>query len=325
MNKNELISNIGMQIIEENPDPIVKYILSKNILDEDSSSPHLIELENVFNQSMWIKILKKEQWSDGSWGRLHSQDSKARQRIPTTEYGVRRALYLGLEPEHPILHRACNYLLSILKSGNVRDPPEKNERWRTGVNLFSGSTISLIQPTAPEINPVYELWNKVIRRAFETGEYNHKKEKEAHRLFTHISGELRYLSLNSAYHLDLLGSGGHFFEQDLIDSYLSWLWNNDITINYMGINVNSYGELPEKNLWIWLDLMNKLSKFGSWKNYAAPAIEWLWSKQNKLGLWNFDPNNLRKYQLSNSWSKKNIQIDCSTVILCLLKQYYSNT
>lgn len=58
-------------------DPVPKFIMQKEIYNEPVDSPGYQNAINQINHSKWYRELAEEQWEDGSWGRFHSQDSKA--------------------------------------------------------------------------------------------------------------------------------------------------------------------------------------------------------------------------------------------------------
>ncbi|NHJ39305.1 MAG: hypothetical protein FK731_04675 [Asgard group archaeon] len=83
------IEEITYQIINSDPDPVIKFLLLRDVLQISQQDNELISVGKKLNENKWVKLLQAEQWADGSWGRFHSQDFKLKQKIPTTEYGVR--------------------------------------------------------------------------------------------------------------------------------------------------------------------------------------------------------------------------------------------
>ncbi len=81
-------------------DPFPRYILKKEILKETPTTEDI----NAIHMSKWYKQLADEQWEDGTWGRFHSQDSKAaiKQKFVTTENALGRARQLSLTRVAPI-------------------------------------------------------------------------------------------------------------------------------------------------------------------------------------------------------------------------------
>lgn len=99
------IEVVAESIISNNPEPVVRYRLLRDIFELLPGDRDLTLAKHNLSNNRWVQELEQEQWPDGSWGRLHSKDYKAKQRIPTTEFGVHRALALGLQPTHPLLTR----------------------------------------------------------------------------------------------------------------------------------------------------------------------------------------------------------------------------
>ncbi|MHA2362688.1 MAG: hypothetical protein ACXAC7_01925, partial [Candidatus Hodarchaeales archaeon] len=259
--------------------------------------------------------------TDGSWGRLHSQDTSVKQKIITTEWGVEKAISLGLDAQHPILIKALDYLTNIIDSGACRDPPEKNDRWTTGVRLFIASTISKILPNHPTIEGVRQLWEKIVYRTFSDGKYNQNAERFAHRELTGIKSDLRYLTLNSVYHVSLIGSNAENLKPDFVEAYLNWIWNEIGYIRYRNVSLKTPpNQLPKKQLIHWLNSIELLSVFPSWTKYAKDSIDWMWEIRTKSGLWKFNYLN-PFFRYSKEKRKFNLQHEWSTRILKLLNKY----
>ncbi len=134
-----------MELLAEEPAPAVQVRLYREVLGLDEKDPALLKAKEALLASPGVRILADEQWSDGGWGRLHSRDSAAKQKIVTTEFGVARALALGLTSDHPILQKTAARLRSLL-NGEIapRDRAEHNNRWPIGVQLFTAATLAQI-------------------------------------------------------------------------------------------------------------------------------------------------------------------------------------
>ncbi|KPJ62850.1 hypothetical protein AMK68_04450 [candidate division KD3-62 bacterium DG_56] len=126
------IEELGTRILGEQPDPVVRFRVLRDVLQKPSRDPELASARGQVTESHWVAELREEQRPDGSWGRFHSADTRAKRRIPTTEAGVPRALALGLNGSHPVLAAAAKYVADVLTGArDFPDPAEKNERWRT--------------------------------------------------------------------------------------------------------------------------------------------------------------------------------------------------
>ncbi|NIW13648.1 MAG: hypothetical protein GWN31_06900, partial [Candidatus Thorarchaeota archaeon] len=259
----------------------------------------------------------------GSWGRIHSRDYTIKQKIPNTEYGVEKAIALGLGFDHPILKKAYRYLTGLIHSSRWRDPPEKNERWPVGIRLFIAATISLINPDCRDIDDIWKLWTNVVKYTFKSGCYSQDAEKRIHQKLTGVQGNLKYLVVNSKYHVTLLGSRSAFLSEELQKAYLNWIWNEIGCISYINVPLHlSMEQLSNEQLVKWLHSVELLSKFKSWKNYAKRGIDWLLHHRNKENLWDFGQVSNDLLRLSNNWRGSRRQHDWSTKILLLLKKFY---
>ena len=84
-------------------DPFPQYIFRKDILRE---LPSRSECTAII-ASKWYQQLAEEQWENGSWGRFHTQDTKAllKKKFVTTEHALRRARDLSLDRNDPIIQK----------------------------------------------------------------------------------------------------------------------------------------------------------------------------------------------------------------------------
>ena len=316
------IQRIADLILDENPESIIQFKLLKEVIRVGNNEIDE-ELLLAIEQNKWVQLLQEEQWSDGSWGRLHSKDTSKKQKIPTTEMGVRKARLLGLEKNHPIIDRVLMYLNKNISKGICRDPPEKNNRWPIGVKLWFASSIALIDPNQESISSVVDSWVQVLNNTFESGNYNGKHEKDAYKDIFGLTDEIRYLHLNSKYHLELFSWSKKKISKGIIDAYTNWLWEETREIYYMPINLANYRIFHSRYLYSWLNALKYVLKFGYHNKTTSLAIDWVWNQRNEQGLWDFGPVTDNYYKLSSNWRKNNRSFDCSTLVLCVLKDYYN--
>jgi hypothetical protein len=78
-------------------------------------------------------------------------------------------------------------------------PPEKNDRWATGVRLFLASTLSLILPAYPVLDDDRALWLEIVRHTFQSGVYCEDDEIKAHAELTGATVRGSYLVLRGKY------------------------------------------------------------------------------------------------------------------------------
>lgn len=286
-------------------DPTPRYLLLRDVLRKPPDDPDLISTRSRLSNSKWITQLANTQWSDGSWGRLHSADTYAHQVIPTTEFGVERAVSLGLDVDHVILHKAFKYLESVLSGEKtIRDPAERNDRWQFGVELFVASTLAQFQPNASALDEVWSRWYEIACRSVCTGRYSERDELEAHKTIAGISVERSYLRLSNRYALALLGSRANKLEAEVEKAIFEWIWNRASGIGYFGQKVSEPSNMDSATATeLWTRSQELLSVFPSWQHASSTIMDWLWSKRTPDGWWDFGKRMSRSVVLpySNNW------------------------
>lgn len=320
------IKEIAQQILAQNPSPVVRYRLLRDVLQESLDSSELQQARIDLALSHCIRELANEQWPDGGWGAFHSRSTRRKQKIPSTEVGVERALALGLDSEHPVLQKASAYILSIIQGERVfPDYHEKNDRWPTGMRLFLASTLSLIHPTHPTLDADRQLWLAIAKRTFQSGAYSAQAEIDAHAELTSATVKDSYLVLNNRYQLNLLGSLPGLLPADLETALLDWLWQRPEGIGYLEMPL--YQPPPDKPGQVdrWLASLELLARgFPTWVNFAQPSIDWLMQQRDEQGLWDFGPrpSSLTYLPLSDNWrSQQTRRFDWTTRVLILLSKY----
>jgi hypothetical protein len=321
------VHEIAEGILAQDPDPVVRFLLLRDVLRLRPDGTEVTEAQQAVLTSHWVQELEREQWSDGSWGRFHSQDSGTRQKIPTTEVGVQRALTVGLDAGHPVLRKASRYVTGIL-SGTIQfpDSPEKNDRWPTGRRLFCAATLAQIQPGHPILDGIWTLWATIAQRTFASGAYDPEAEIGAHRELTGASVKDSYLVLNNKDSLTLLGSRADALPRDVETALLSWVWHKEDGVRYLGEKLDIPPRHPEPGpLDRWLTSLELLARFPSWRGLAKRAMQWLWDQRTGEGFWDLGPRaaNSVAFPLSNSWrSRASRRFDWSSRVLVLLRRGY---
>jgi len=271
-----LIHEIAGRILAGDPDPVVRFRLLRDVLARPLDSPELVQARHDLSTSRRVQELAREQREDGSWGRFHSMDSQARQKLLTTEMGVERALALGLDVSHPILSKAARYLVGLLEGplADFPDPPEKNDRWATGVRLFNAATLALVQPDHPVLDEVWHLWLSAAQRTFASGRYDAGAKIQAHRELTGATVQGSYLVLSGKYQLALLSARPGALPRELEKVLLDWVWHKKDGIGRLGVRLSSSdGYLNTWNLDRWFASLGLLSRFPGWQEQAEDAIE----------------------------------------------------
>ncbi len=326
MEEQKAIEETACIILQEDPDPVVRFRLLRDVLREPPNTDTLMNAQREMLQSRWVLNLRNEQREDGSWGRFHSA-TKTRGKIGTTEAAVERGLALGLEASDPIFRSTISYLSRLLEGLiDFPDPLERNNRWVTGKKLFVAATLARICRTHPALDKTWELWATIARHTFTSGKYDPEAEIQAHRMLTGASVQDSYLVLNNRYQLALLGSRAAKLPKELENALVDWVWHKEDSVGYLEIPLsNPPKRFTHGMLDRFFTSLEILSNFLSWRMFADNVVDWLWTKRNKEGLWDFGPRASMSvyFPLSESWRRKRFrQHDWSTRVLTVLKNFY---
>jgi hypothetical protein len=323
------IQEVASRILEQHPGPVVRYRLLRDVLHRPPDDPEVAQARKHLDESRCVQELAAEQWPDGSWGRFHSMDTQRRQRIPTTEAGVERAQALGLDRSHPILERACRYIVEVMTGERpFPDYPERNDRWPTGQRLFLAATLSRIQPDHPLLDEDRRLWLEVASRTFRSGAYRAEDEVRAHAELTGATVQDSYLVLNGRYQLELLGSMPGLLPEELERALLRWLWNRPDGIGYLEVSLSAPPPHGKPGLIDrWLASLELLARgFPAWVDLARLPLDWLRAQRSEGGLWDLGPRSAASayLPLSDSWRRRQDRVlDWTTRVLVLLTQHCS--
>jgi hypothetical protein len=319
----DLIQETALKILRQSPDVVVRNKLKFKIMDQQGIAQEVFSLD----ASQHVQTLANEQHDDGSWGRFHSQDSRRKQKIPTTEFAVGRAVHLGLDHTHPILAKAASYIERVLDQRiPFPDPPESNNRWETGKRLFLASTLSLILADHPLVIRERSLWLAIAKRAFQSGEYRLEDEIAAHTELTGASIRQSYLTLNGKYQLNLLGSHLRTAPFSFEKSIVAWVWGLPKGIGYYTQPLNMPPDAKPEAVDRWLSSLALILKcVPAGAQHLQPAIQWLLDQQTDDGCWDFGrcPRSSPFLPLSDNWRNPNHRkFDWTTRVLCILITYF---
>jgi len=329
-NKTDL-DRIAIKLLEMQPDPIPRFRIIKNILKYDSGSLEYREAERQIYNTNLIARLNTSQFDDGSWGRFHTQDSSVDSPFPTTEIAVKLALDYGLDKNSILLRRTVDYILDHL-DGKLEwsDPAEKHDNpaaWPIETRMYSASILALIDNCHPSLDRYWDYWNTVLSAAFGSGVYNSQVEKtERIRLDNCI--RKRPLPFHVKHPLIIITSTRRTLDEELQDRILDFVMNNPQGIYYVySKRLNDFNAIAARDVFFWLQAQMIIGRFKLWREKSEPALEWIWTKKNKNGLWDFGSGIPRRpmlsFPLSTSWKKgKDRVIDQSVCVLEFLSKYY---
>ena len=312
------------KILNAQPDPVVRLRLLRDVLQVPAAG--LGEAKTEINANPWVAQLAREQRLAGSWGRFHTRDTAAQQKIITTEFAIDRGLALGLDASHPVFARAVDYLAQLL-TGRLEFPDraERNNRWPCGTQLFVAATLSKLKPNYPFVDQPWDLWAEIAAHSFVSGRYDPEAESEAHRALTGATVKDSYLVLNNQYALTLLSARTPELPEKLAADLFAWVWPHPRGIGYLGVPpavlpVNAKpGELDR-----WFSTHELLARFPAWRASAEAVVAWLLDQRGADGLWDFGPRGAgsHTFPLSVNWRKPILRkFDWSTRVLALLARY----
>ena len=151
----KMVRDLSEKLLDMNPDPIPRFLILRDLLGFDSDSMAYRKAETGLLDSRWIKTLHESQWSDGTWGRFHTQNTKVKQPIPTTEMAVSLAVGSGLDKRSALLEKTTQFLVDHIRgTAKWRDFPEKQDNpaaWFVITPYISAAVLSLVDADYPEI------------------------------------------------------------------------------------------------------------------------------------------------------------------------------
>jgi hypothetical protein len=207
------------------------------------------------------------------------------------------------------------------------DPPERNNRWATGTQLFAAATLARICPTLSVLDEPWRLWVEIVERTFVSGEYDEEAEVRAHEALTGASVKDSYLVLNNRYQLELLGLRADRLPRAVESALFDWVWHKSDGIGYLEAPL---ANPPRKFTAGMLDRLftslEILWCFPSWHKQGKSIVDWFWEQRDCEDLWDFGPRAIMSvyFPLSESWREtKRRQHDWTTRTLVLLRKFYS--
>jgi hypothetical protein len=312
------IETLGQRLLEGQPNAVVRLRILRDVL---RLLPGCADLETARLQILThpgVEELRREQKSNGAWGRFHSMDTTVKTLFPTSEIAIRRALALGLDKDAPILVRAVEFMKKILEGKAAwSDQVEKAESWQLMVEAVTAGTLAQVDPSHSAIRPAWEYWAEIARRSFPAGEFDPSAEWKAHRDL----GSRGIIYLSSRYILTLLGARSGLLPAALDRQIVDYIWKEPAGIGYLGEDMQH----PRLfHIFNWLESLEILSRFQCWPEVASKAMEWLWHQRKADGFWDFGSKVSKSiyFPLSNDWRKVgNRSMDHSTRVLALLRQF----
>jgi len=322
----EVVRLAAESVLSEDPEAPIKVRLLRDVLQVPSDNADLRAAVRALDEHPHVRALAEEQRADGSWGRFHTKDYSAKQKIGTTQMGVWRAVELGLSHDHPVFCRVRPYLEGIL-DGSIPFPDraEKHENWPTGVAMFTGAMLSRFAADSPALDETWDFWAAVVRRSFRKGVHDLDAELRVHQQLLGRSGKPTWMKLRSKFVLMILGSRACRIPSKVASAYVDWLWGDcPRGLVYFDVPLDSSPEaLRGFRLHGWLASLELLSAFPSARRTAQSAIERLLSSRNAEGLWDFGTQPSCPRFSASYRRRRCCAHDWTMRVACLLKRFIS--
>ena len=268
------IQQIIGYLSEHISDSVPKYILIKEILKKEPSSPEYVNIYNDMKQSKWYRELADEQWEDGSWGRFHSRDAKApKQKYPTTESALGRARELSLSKDDSMIAKCIKSMERYVCGEETwTDNIEKHKDDGKG-HLFcrpflTAATINLFDPKNSVIKPLRDTVAETLKEAFASGSFNkifwEQKVKEYHVSSVTAPGTL---------YGSMLLQNSNCMDDTLQRQWLDYIWNIKEGIYYVSsVPPADKQYLEDKQFNQWFSTIELLSGFSLFRDYMDYGV-----------------------------------------------------
>lgn len=323
----EILKKHAMALYDFCEYPAVRYKILFSLLDVPYEDERLARLRGDFLHSDIVEEMYQTQGDNGGWGRLRSKDYSVKARIPTSEVGIERCLYIGLTLEdRDILFMAREYLLSLLDGTAGERVFEKNERANPWQTALACRLLEEISPYSEESDDTYNQWLYIAQRAYASGEYSQEEDLAAQHevLYTR---EAKLVPMQS----ELLLKRRDRVPPELEEAMLRHLGGMANERGYFWDCTP--GKLPENFVYRqtrrWFKTFNYINQFRGSGLYLENAVSWLLDQAGENGLWDWGP------QVKDPWGyfgyfscsrhySHNRVVDCSMEILSFLKKYLEN-
>lgn len=189
------------------------------------------------NKQKMLDILKSEQEDNGSFGRFHTQNTKVKKKIKTSEHAAQILYYLGETRSNPIVFNLCNYFENLLNDLSIwPDNFEKNDTYKFGVPLFIASHLAFFESNNQTYLNIVNTWVQILNNTFINGYYDALSLSTISKQLIGLDIVGTYINLNSKYVLYLLIRNYKLIDKVIFTSYLTWL--KTIKIKYIDLTLD---------------------------------------------------------------------------------------
>jgi hypothetical protein len=295
-------------LYEHIKDPVPQYIFQKEILKAPVTSPDFLNAYDAMRQSKWYSELADEQWEDGSWGRFHTQDSKApvKQKYVTTEDALKRARQLSLSKDDPMIARCIKLMERYVRgeetwSDKIEMHHDGGRSHLHSRSYLTAAWINLFDPENPVVKPKRDVLVNTLKVALSKSYFDEEAWMEENRNYRGPC-----LSGWNAYPLMLL-QNSDCIDDTLQRQYLSYIWNRKEGIYYLAdFPLSERVYLEDKRFYKWIYTLEHLTGFSLFPEFMKDeALSHLLNETYRLI--NEDVIIPSSYNLrySDSWRDKN--------------------
>lgn len=255
-------------------DPVPEFIMQKEIYKALAESPGYQNAYNQINRSKWYRELADEQWEDGSWGRFHTQDSKAsnKQKFVTTETALRRALQLSLSKDDPIISKCIKKLERYVRgeetwTDRIEMHKDKGKSHLYCRPFLTAANISLFDPENLVVKPIREIFVNTLKISLSKGYFDEEAWIQENRNYRGPG-----LDGWNIYPLMILQSAA-CMPEELQRQYLDYIWHRKGGLYYLpNFPAAEKKNAEDKNFHLWLSILECLCGFSLFSEFMHDDI-----------------------------------------------------
>jgi hypothetical protein len=319
------ISRLGDNLLSMNPDPVPHYRVLKDIHNVSPDDSGYTAAKLAAGRSKWVELLREEQHPDGSWGRFHTEATKRKQRIHTTQFAINRGIELGIIRRDSPMIAAIHYMEDVLADRrHWSDGYEKNVWFAPGVKIFTAAALSTIDADNPHVVGVWENMSEIYRRTLESGVYSRTEERSASLEILGVDISASYISVSSAPNLELIGSYSQSFPTEMQQTLFRAIWDEQVKQFYLRPRPSLLpNSITSRDFIWWFHTIKVMTRISTPPSIAARLVDWFWDNRGPDGLWDGprQPGRNAEFPLSESWRRLGSRsVDYSTQIGSLISR-----
>ncbi|MDF2942809.1 MAG: hypothetical protein K0S01_1667 [Herbinix sp.] len=268
------IQQIIEYLSEHISDPVPEFVMQKEINKEPVESPRYLNAYNQMKNSKWYHELAVEQWDDGSWGRFHTQDSKAvnKQKFVTTEAALRRARELSLSKDDPIIAKCIKLMERYVRceetwTDNIEKHKDGGRSHLHSRPFLTAANINLFDPDNSVVKPMRDVFVNTLKIALSKGYFEEEAWEQENRSYRGPC-----LDGWNAYPLMIL-QNANCMEDTLQRQYLDYIWHRKGGVYYLpNFPPADKKNVEDKNFYSWLSLLESLSGFSLFSEFMYDDV-----------------------------------------------------